>query len=182
MPKDIWLTPKGPVTTVSGDLCKGNGSTVSATPTGSGPNTYDLGTTVLTSPTVYLGVTMWYQTTYDDYCTRTIPPSLETFATILPFSSTDISTLCYADGEAPTQSLNYADLNSPVPWSAYRCQQSCYITSSCDPITAPYKPMLDIPKTLSSMSDFNLGCATQPLDRSIYVRLDPSRSGGQAPS
>lgn len=41
-----------PVTTTNGDLCLGNGSTITQTPTGIGPNTAVVNGTTLTSPTV----------------------------------------------------------------------------------------------------------------------------------
>ncbi|TKA82267.1 hypothetical protein B0A55_01706 [Friedmanniomyces simplex] len=157
-----------PVSTANGDLCKGNGSTVPATPTGSGPNTYDLGTTVLTSPTVYLSITMWFQNTGDP-CSQTRTEIPHNITTLVPFSSTDISSLCVINKDQSTYSFNYADLNSPVPWSAYACQRSCWNalgsnTQVCNPMTAEFLPYLAIPSPLYSDYEFNQGCAIQPLD------------------
>lgn len=43
-----------PVTVTGGDLCNNTGTTVTAAPTGDGPNTFSLSDTILTSPTVYV--------------------------------------------------------------------------------------------------------------------------------
>lgn len=99
------------MTTVSGNLCEGNGKTITPTPTGDGPDTIvTLGTT-LTSPTVYVSFNTLYARaggfltdfgpTFSDY--------------IIPFSSQDISTVCggFAFASTATQ-LNFADLNYPV--------------------------------------------------------------------
>ena len=83
-----------PVTTVNGDLCEGNGSTVAPTPTGNGPNTFVTMGITLTSPTVYLSFSTIYATQggFMDYIGTTLSN------TIIPFASSDISTQCGSFG------------------------------------------------------------------------------------
>ncbi|KAF7190103.1 hypothetical protein HII31_08434 [Pseudocercospora fuligena] len=53
--------------------------------------------------------------------------------TILPLCSDEVSTNCYGRiGGTATSTAGFADLNSPVPASAYKCQNQCipYTTSS----------------------------------------------------
>ncbi|KAK3073685.1 hypothetical protein LTR53_004499 [Teratosphaeriaceae sp. CCFEE 6253] len=177
-----------PVTTTDGDLCKGNGSTVPATSTGGGPNTYHLGTTTLTSPTVYLAISYWYQNTVES-CAHPLTRATDvTSTTLIPISATDISSICRLDNQhGTTKSFNYADLNSPVPWSAYQCQPYCWDTrwgSPCNPITAPYRPQLAIPTPAFDNYEFNQGCAVQPIDHSWFdppvALAQVSEAGGPA--
>ncbi|EAU33408.1 conserved hypothetical protein [Aspergillus terreus NIH2624] len=49
-----------PVSTTSGDLCLQNGSTITATPTGDGPNTAIVDSYTFTSPSIYVSFTSIY--------------------------------------------------------------------------------------------------------------------------
>ncbi|KAK5676910.1 hypothetical protein LTS10_010674 [Elasticomyces elasticus] len=112
-----------PVSTVSGDLCRGNVSTTTMDPTISGKaNTYVTLNTTLTSPTVYIAIDgKWGYTSAG-----------ATFANqsrfLIPQSSTAVSSLCgkLGGGYGSPLAMDYADFNYPVPARAYRCQPKCF--------------------------------------------------------
>lgn len=95
------------MTTISGDLCKGNGSTITATPTGNGPNTMNVNNMVLTSPSVYVGYSNIQYHSTGVNTTVNIRTST-TFA----FDPDDVSMLC-GPFDPSTVKLNLADLNWP---------------------------------------------------------------------
>jgi len=123
---------------------------------------------------VYAAVSYWYQSTALACANNLTRATSATSTTFLAFSSADISSVCrYNNTNARTDSFNYADLNSPVPWSAYQCQPYCWDTkwgSPCNPITTDYRPYLAIPTPAFDNYDFNQGCAVQPIDNSWFVR------------
>jgi len=112
-----------PVATTSGDLCHGNGSTITATPTIPGqPNTVVYMNNTLTSPTVYMAFQNVWKVDAD-YVARS---SFQ--QTLLPLPASAVSSRCgkIGGGFGSPQSMNYADLNWPVPANAYRCQPKCF--------------------------------------------------------
>ncbi|TKA48145.1 hypothetical protein B0A54_01637 [Friedmanniomyces endolithicus] len=53
-----------------------------------------------------------------------------------------------------TQSMNLADLNYPVPWSAYRGMETCMqIPSACDTVTLDYQPRVVLPTWLTGIQE-----------------------------
>ncbi|KAK5754053.1 hypothetical protein LTS12_015807 [Elasticomyces elasticus] len=112
-----------PVSTISGDLCRGNVSTTTMDSTISGKaNTYVTLNTTLTSPTVYIAIDgKWGYTSAG-----------ATFANqsrfLIPQSSTAVSSLCgkLGGGYGSPLAMDYADFNYPVPARAYRCQPKCF--------------------------------------------------------
>ncbi|KAK0868183.1 hypothetical protein LTS02_003704 [Friedmanniomyces endolithicus] len=148
-----------PVATIGGDLCHGNGSTVTATPTIPGqPNTVLYMNTTLTSPTVY----MQFKNVFaigTDYV------AMSSFQnTLLPLAPTAVSSRCglVGGGFGPPQSMNYADLNQPVPASAYRCQPKCFTNdqlpenwqtpyTKCSTIWNDYNPALSVPTEFATV-------------------------------
>ncbi|KAK4902112.1 hypothetical protein LTR27_001014 [Elasticomyces elasticus] len=157
-----------PVSTISGDLCHGNGSTVTATPTIPGqPNTVRYMNTTLTSPTVYFEFKNVYAIA-TDYQSKVAYQN-----TLLPLHSASVSSRCglLGGGFGPPQSMNYADFNMPVPASAYRCQPKCwtndhleqYATMSdftyekyatenrCSTIWDDYRPALAVPTEFATV-------------------------------
>ncbi|WPH04622.1 Hypothetical protein R9X50_00751500 [Acrodontium crateriforme] len=112
-----------PVETVSGNLCLGNGSTITPTPTIAGsPNTVVYMNTTLTSPTVYMEFKGLWQVDSGDY------PISSYQETLLALAPTAVSSRCgkIGGGFGPPMSMNYANLNQPVPAEAYRCQPKCF--------------------------------------------------------
>ncbi|KAK5737577.1 hypothetical protein LTR17_006624 [Elasticomyces elasticus] len=157
-----------PVSTVSGDLCHGNASTITATPTIPGqPNTVRYMNTTLTSPTVYFEFKNVYAIA-TDYQSKVAYQN-----TLLPLPSASVSSRCglLGGGFGPPQSMNYADFNIPVPASAYRCQPKCwtnddleqYATMSgftyekyatenrCSTIWDDYRPALAVPTEFATV-------------------------------
>ncbi|KAK1822037.1 hypothetical protein LTR12_003561 [Friedmanniomyces endolithicus] len=154
-----------PVATIGGDLCHRNGSTVTATPTIPGqPNTVHYMNTTLTSPTVY----MQFKNVFaigTDYVAKS---SFQN--TLLPLAPTAVSSRCglVGGGFGPPQSMNYADLNQPVPASAYRCQPKCFTNDQlpenwqtpytkyatenrCSTIWNDYNPALSVPTEFATV-------------------------------
>ena len=106
VPKSVQLL-YWPVTTTNGNLCSGDGSTITATPTGSGPNTAVVNGTTFTSPTVYLA----YDTlAAKDFCGWVGNPRTSGVITLNP---TDLSSMPASGipggGLQPTQ-VNFAHL------------------------------------------------------------------------
>ncbi|KAK5729772.1 hypothetical protein LTR17_011638 [Elasticomyces elasticus] len=89
------------------------------------PNTFVTDNKTLTSPTVYIQATMHLKHATDYY-----------YVTLLAQNPTDVSSYCqtaslnWTSGLGTPQSMNYADLNYPVPARAYTCQPKCFDTSS----------------------------------------------------
>ncbi|KAL1584554.1 hypothetical protein WHR41_07012 [Cladosporium halotolerans] len=81
-----------------------------------------LGTT-FTSGSVYLSFHTLYAS-YDGFYDRVGPTFKDT---IIPVPSSAMSTHCggFTEAHGPGTPLNYADLNWPVPASAYNCQARC---------------------------------------------------------
>jgi len=138
---------------------------VTATPTIPGqPNTVLYMNTTLTSPTVY----MQFKNVFaigNDYVAKS---SFQN--TLLPLAPTAVSSRCglVGGGFGPPQSMNYADLNQPVPASAYRCQPKCFTNDQlpenwqtpytkyatenrCSTIWNDYNPALSVPTEFATV-------------------------------
>ncbi|KAK4897199.1 hypothetical protein LTR27_005092 [Elasticomyces elasticus] len=167
-----------PVTVVNGDLCNKTGTTITPTPTGSGPNTMDIGGGItlvrtrlfvtwmdcsmnelcsypeqLTSPTVYIS---YFNLSYISRG----PNTTESYVTntLLGFDPMDVSSQRGNHGGSGTYSVNYGDLPpNPVPSSAWFGQVECFNgVSTCLPIgTTVYKPDLVWPPIFSDISSLN---------------------------
>ncbi|KAK3647040.1 hypothetical protein LTR56_008206 [Elasticomyces elasticus] len=120
-----------PVVTVPGapdQLCDATVATRTMDPTISGrPNTFVVNeNTTLTSPTVYFQASLSVTSPYVD--TRVY--------TVFSQNATDISSYCptagpgWTSGMGSLHTMNYADLNYPVPARAYTCQPKCLNTST----------------------------------------------------
>ncbi|KAK5739875.1 hypothetical protein LTR17_004971 [Elasticomyces elasticus] len=136
-----------PVSTISGDLCGRNASTMTMGPTISGrPNTYVTFNTTLTSPTVYIMLNgRWgYTSAGTTYANQT--------RVMLPHSSTAVSSYCANNNQTydTPLSVNYADFNYPVPASAYRCQPKCFQPSSSSYETVSTFTLGDVSGTKTS--------------------------------
>lgn len=127
-----------PVTTESGDVCNSTKQTITTRNLSSVVST--LGTQ-FTSGTAYIS----FGTLYAGFQPATIDKAGElqigrTFSDVIfSFKSNEISTVCYdtsgAFGVATAafgggEQLNFADLNSPIPASAYQCQNDCRTLAS----------------------------------------------------
>jgi len=142
-----------PVSTTNGNVCNKTGTTITATPTGDGPNTYNLNGTILTSPTVYVS---FYNLSYESiHYNHTYSYVTDT---LMSFNATDISSQRGYHGSDGTFSFDYADLPpNPVPSSAWFGQAICWFDSSeCIPMaTTAYAPALAFPSVFYNMSNLN---------------------------
>ncbi|KAK4565444.1 hypothetical protein LTR86_004061 [Recurvomyces mirabilis] len=145
-----------PTTTTSGDLCQGNGTTITAAPTGQGPNTMVVGNSTYISPSAYYSFSDLFATAANGAMCGTAQAHFE-----VPVWTFDLSSISYSpvnpaqtQFDAYTQSMNLADLNYPVPWSAYRGQMLCANNmSACATISSPYMPELAIPIWLTEVQE-----------------------------
>ena len=119
-----------PVTTTNGDLCLRNGSTITQTPTGIGPNTAVVNGTTFTSPTVYMA--------YDTLAAKNFCGKVGNIHTngIIALNPTDVSSMPASGipggGLKPTR-VNYADL----PPNPVRSPQGLIYMKSFPLISAP---------------------------------------------
>jgi len=111
-----------PVTTVSGDPCRLNGSTITPTPTAGGPNTVvDASGFTYSSPSAYLSFSNIFASVPNGAMCGTAVTNFD-----VPIATSDLTSLSYS-GIPPVysergiycHSMNLADMNWPVPWSAY---------------------------------------------------------------
>ncbi|GAB7363598.1 hypothetical protein MBLNU230_g4169t1 [Neophaeotheca triangularis] len=175
-----------PVETVGNRLC-GNYSTISAKETLEGTaNTAESYDTTFTSPTVYMVFKGAYSI-LDNFQTGS------SYQAILPLSPASVSSICgQLDGSfGPPQSVNYADFNSPVPASAYRCQPKCFghleneqfgeyrnVTENvCSTIYDNYHPALEIP-TAAISSYFTSGLGLQLNGDGLHCSFNPDLKDG----
>ena len=118
---------------------------------------------------------------YDDF-KLTVGPTFKDY--ILTLASSEVSTQCNGDG-IPT-SMNWADLNWPVPASAYSCQARCSrgpffersTPAQCSTIWSDVNPLLAIPTKVKELApewstcvfkDANLGFANYWFDPPIAL-------------
>ncbi|EME84255.1 uncharacterized protein MYCFIDRAFT_207217 [Pseudocercospora fijiensis CIRAD86] len=156
-----------PVTTVDGDLCAGNGSTIQATPTISGqPNTVSALGRIFTSGKVYLSMASLFATE-DGYPDLTVGTPLSNF--ILTLESSEVST--QRSGTGVNTQINYADMNWPVPASAWACQGRCAKydfddsvprPSWCNTIYQHLNPLIDIPSKITDLDPAWKTCTLEP--------------------
>lgn len=147
-----------PVSRQSTDLCNGNASLATMTPTISGkPNTAVYEGTTLTSPTVYIALDGTWRVTSSG---ATVD---EHTLLILPQKPTDVSSVCAISGGGyNTYAVNYADFAGDVPASAYRCQPRCN--------TNTFSPTWT--NTSIVYTGFTLGDVTVPESTRTYMNYD----------
>lgn len=155
-----------PVTTVDGDFCQQNGSTITPEPTIAGvPNTAVVDGHTFTSPTNYVWLNNARAAISSNY--REIrgcgPPYHE--SVLVPITKT-LSTI---GADASTSSLNFADLNQPIPGDAWDASWQCR-QRRCLPPSAggPYviegegemMPVVAIPTEVIELEDewVSVGC------------------------
>ncbi|KXL49682.1 hypothetical protein M433DRAFT_20741 [Acidomyces richmondensis BFW] len=171
-----------PVTTINGSLCSKVHPTIPASPTGTGPNIVTRDGHIFTSGTVYLSIQSLFAT-YDGFG-NTIGPTFRDI--FIPLKSDEISTQC--SGDYTNTPLTYADLNWPVPASAYKCQDRCSVQSlmghvppQCNTIWSDVNPDLAIPtKKLMAMVPEWSSCAAGDGNQRDYF-FDPPVALQQQP-
>ena len=118
-----------PVSTKGGNICAGNGSTMTMTETIAGEaNTVVSGQYTFTSPTVYIS----FESLNAGLCGSTMSTGLVSMAPESLLSIRFLPTPASLMGDGNPVPLTTgpfsfatADLNSPPPWSAYQFQQKC---------------------------------------------------------
>lgn len=140
-----------PVTTVSGDFCAQNGSTVFAEPTSPPePNKVVIDGYTFTSPTNYISVGGAYaliRSTWP-HTTSCGPPSHTNV--IVPITESFYSQGYYAAANIP---FNFADLPpNPIPAGAYGRQAKCGQKRTCTgTIEGNYTPILPLPTEILNL-------------------------------
>ena len=135
-----------PVTTVSGDFCAQNGSTIFAEPTSRPePNTAIIDGYTFTSPTNYISFSALSAVIHGRRPSRTQCGPPRKTNVVLPITESFYSG-GYLDDE--TWSFNFADLNT-LPVEAYNRQRKCgYQHGSCTGVLADeaeYTPIIPLP-------------------------------------
>ncbi|KAK5723076.1 hypothetical protein LTR17_014038 [Elasticomyces elasticus] len=141
-----------PVETAGDNLCSPNKSTIAPAVTGTVTMTSDHS---FTTDVVYISIASLYAY-YDGFWGVTVGPNFKNIT--LTVKSEDMSSHC--QGDPDSTSLNFADLNWPVPASAYSCQLGCARTASytslpieCSTIWSNVNPYLAIPtKALKALA------------------------------
>jgi hypothetical protein len=142
-----------PVTTVSGDFCAQNGSTVFAEPTSPPePNTAVIDGYTFTSPTNYISFGNVRAVIHGRRPSTTRCGVPNKTKVILPITETFYSGAYLA---SETYSFNFADLNT-VPVEAYNRQRKCgYQHNLCDDDVildeADYTPILPLPTEIMNL-------------------------------
>jgi hypothetical protein len=146
-----------PVTTTNGDFCAQNGTTVTATPTGDGPNTVVFEGTTLTSPTVYMSLQMiGAEVVLQE--TASCGPTYNNV--LVPMQPSELSSRTGYQNFG-VASFNLANLNSPLPYGVYTDQWKCQPNplDQCPVVAGAYNPLLDIPwKKLTHLDPYYSSC------------------------
>lgn len=140
-----------PVTTVSGDLCSQNGSTLFAEPTSPPePNKVVLDGYTFTSPTNYLSYARVSAVIHGrrPHITDCGPPAHTDV--VVPITEPFYS-MGYKDSEQ--RSFNFADLApNPIPADVYNRQRKCGYQHTCSGVIAgAYTPILPLPTELLNL-------------------------------
>ncbi|TKA62398.1 hypothetical protein B0A55_12598, partial [Friedmanniomyces simplex] len=128
-------------------------TTITPTPTGVGPNTYNLNGSILTSPSVYVS---FFDVIYNAVSSNQTVNYVTN--TLMAFRPTDIKSQRGYHGSNGNYSFNYADLPlNPVPSSALFGQADCLVNKDgCVPMeTTSYAPALAFPSVFYQLSDIN---------------------------
>ncbi|KAE8147172.1 hypothetical protein BDV25DRAFT_169266 [Aspergillus avenaceus] len=159
-----------PVTTTSGDLCRQDGSTVPATPTGDGPNTAVVDGKTLVSPSIYVSFTSIYARSnqrahpggscggeYEDVIISVDPTAVSSYrghrnakypyiGTAYPFEYDEFQ---------PHEVGNYT--MPLIPWDKYNAGSQCPFRpaegGACTMVRDDYLPWMGIPDGVMTQID-----------------------------
>ncbi|KAM0721807.1 hypothetical protein Q7P37_002732 [Cladosporium fusiforme] len=148
-----------PVTTVSGDFCKQDGSTVFAEPTSPPkPDTAVVDGYTFTSPTPYLSWENAFAQLHGRRPSRTQCGPPEHTDIVVPITAESFKSAGY--GGDSTYSFNFADLNT-IPADAYDRQRQCRFEGRCDIIVQEdYTVIVPLPTEIVNLEEewANNGC------------------------
>ncbi|EAW11687.1 uncharacterized protein ACLA_093860 [Aspergillus clavatus NRRL 1] len=161
-----------PVVTASGDLCHQDGSTIPATPTGSGPNTAVVDGNTFISPSIYVSFTSIYAwsnrrahpgSQCGEYHTDAIisvdPVSVSSVRSHRNAKYPIIGT-AYPFNFAEFMPQEVGNYTMPlIPWPQYRGGSQCPIYDpSCTMIRDDYMPFLDLPEAVRAIDPLWTKC------------------------
>ncbi|KAL4893650.1 hypothetical protein BDV59DRAFT_176884 [Aspergillus ambiguus] len=166
-----------PVTTVNGDLCLQNGSTIPATPTGDGPNTAVVDGNTFISPTIYVSFTSIYARS-NQRVHPGGPCGGDHVNAIISVDPADISSYrSHRNAKYPTigtqYPFNFADFQpqvignytqTVVPAPQYLGGSQCPLYQTCTIIRDDYVPYMEIPDVMTQIDPRWTQC-----DRSWYI-------------
>ncbi|KAF9894416.1 hypothetical protein FE257_007919 [Aspergillus nanangensis] len=157
-----------PVTTINGDLCLQNGSTIPATPTDpSGPNTALIDGRTFTSPSIYVSFTSIYARSnqrahpggscggeYEDVLISALPEAISSYRGHLNAKYPVIGT-AYPFGYAEFQPHVLGNYTMPlIPWDKYSGGAQCPARGSvCTMVRDDYMPYMGIPEGVMTQID-----------------------------
>ena len=178
--KTLYYWPR---TTVSGDFCLMNGSTITPEPTITGvPNTAVVKGITFTSPTNYLSIEHAHAVVYNGYKYIDRCGSGGTFPDhdniVVPITASISSRVAPGNDPSAHVPLNFAHLNQPIPapvWDKFNCM---FGGSQC-PLTptiyneGSYRPTLAVPAEILDLEDEwrEVGCTY--IDQSTSWRVTP---------
>lgn len=153
-----------PVTTVSGDFCQQNGSTLTPEPSITGvPNTAVLDGHTFTSPTNYLSVAHAHAAIFSDYkhvdrCGAGGTLSSHTNILVPVTATLSTRTAAASDAAAAFAPVDFVHFNQPVPadsYDAFRCLLTGRVCAADVPIydEGDYKPLLAVPDEILGLED-----------------------------
>jgi hypothetical protein len=175
-----------PVTTVSGDFCLQNGSTLTPSPTLPGvPNTAVVDGITFTSPTPYLSVAHAHAVVFNGYkyidrcgAGGTFPNHDNILVALTSPSASLSSRVSLGNEPADYAHFDFAHLNQPVPaaaWDAFKCLGTGWDCEADFPIhdEGDYKPALKVPGEILDLEDEwrEVGCTY--VDRWTSWRVTP---------
>ncbi|TKA65204.1 hypothetical protein B0A55_09009 [Friedmanniomyces simplex] len=162
-----------PVTRPAGNLCGSHGSAITAPATAIEKSLAVPGNEVNNWPSANISILNVFATAANGARCGTV---VEGFNVALPVH--DLSTISHSlissigtSYAMYTQSIDLADLNYPVPWSAYRGMRTCVLDpTACDTVTLQYQPMVALPTWLTGIQEQWLSCT---ISTGVY---DPPRA------
>lgn len=172
-----------PVTTVSGDFCLQDGTTLTPEPTITGvPNTAVRDGITFTSPTNYISLrnaraVIWSDYKRIDHCGA--GGTLTSFTNIVvPITTTMSTRTAPAYDDDAFAPLDFAHLNQPLPAQAYdsfRCMLNGRVCGPEEPIynEGELMPIMSVPNEIIDLAPEwrEVGCTYVPRDRWTHWRF-----------
>jgi hypothetical protein len=138
-----------PVTTVSGDFCSQDGSTIFAEPTSPPqPDTVVVDDHTFTSPTPYISIGNAFAQLHGERHKRTRCGTRGYDDIVVPLTADNFKSVRW--GSDDTYSFNFADFNT-APVDAFDGQRRCRFDGECATIKGEYTPMLPLPTEIRNL-------------------------------
>ncbi|KAL4891047.1 hypothetical protein BDV59DRAFT_209217 [Aspergillus ambiguus] len=151
-----------PVTTVNGDLCAQNGSTITPTPTGEGPNTAVVDGRTFSSPTIYVSFPSIYANSnqrvhpgghcgadYENVMISAEPDAFTSYRDHLNAKYVRVGTpFPFEYDEFQLHTLG-TETMSLIPWDKYQGGEQC--PGTCTMVRNDYSPIMGFPDVMSQI-------------------------------